>query len=178
MVEHIIISNAFGSVTDDPDVGLNMNVKLRTGGRKAPVGGKEKLQKLMNEDFDIYEDLPESIFNDVKYGIDTENFTFIPKVYTTANGVDYLMAFAGGDWQSPAMMFLYWDGKRYRIYVPLKGNRINPETKMAFGEEQEYACIKNMSDDETEACCDRAGNLYETPINIPACIEDFESRLS
>lgn len=78
---------------------------------------------------------------------------------------------AGGDWEQPLLVILYWDDKSYRGYIPLKGNVINLKTKSAFGnydeEDEEY--IKEYYGEEVE--------MYEIEPDINSCFEDFEQRV-
>ena len=54
-----------------------------------------------------------------------------------SNGVPALQLKVGGDWEVPVRVFIYWDGKTFRGYVPVYGNSYNPYTKTAFGSEEE-----------------------------------------
>jgi len=64
---------------------------------------------------------------------------------TTPGGLTYLGVTAGGDWESPLLFILYWDGIQLRGYVPTDGNTWNTDTKTAYGSAQE------VMDDEDKA---------------------------
>lgn len=51
----------------------------------------------------------------------------------TPSGVPYLQIRAGGDWESPLIAIIYFDGKKLRGYVPKDGNSYNHAAKAAFG---------------------------------------------
>lgn len=80
-----------------------------------------------------------------KVDFDTENFECIPDkvggdVYgykyggfqTLENGLTFLGCAAGGDWQDPVFFIFYYDGKRFRGYIPKDGNSWDPKTKAAY----------------------------------------------
>lgn len=178
----------------------NENVKLRQGGRKAPLGGMDKLKELSQTDNhtgvsvdwkfrdflfgDVYEDpktgkktdfskIAAAFNKDIsKYEVDMEN-TGDATFGTTKHGIDYITTWMGGDWECPAQIFIYWDGKNYRGYFPTKGNCINTINKMAFG---------NDEDEDNKYCQKEFGLDYcdvydDLDIDFAACLEDFEARL-
>jgi len=165
----------------------NMNVKLRQGGRKAPKGGAEKLELIGDDLYSwLDSDNPKAakVLEDIsKYHIDLENNDWFdvscneeqPAVNTTKHGIDYMAAYAGGDWQWPVLFFIYWDGSNYRGYVPLKGNAINPKTKAAFGDDEELD-KKFCRENNLKYYDNLEEGLWER-WNIEACLEDFEARL-
>lgn len=162
----------------------NTKVSLRTGGRKAPKGGVDRLKQLIpdlksGESYELYKYLLENKSKGVekdlsKYEVDFENIGDI-KLGTTKSGIDYLTLWVGGDWESPVQIFLYWDGKQYRGYIPLKGNAINTVNKSAFGndEDEDEAYLKK----EFKLKEYTGEEVDEIEINFDMCLEDFESRL-
>jgi hypothetical protein len=56
---------------------------------------------------------------------------------TLENGLQFLGGCAGGDWQVPVYFIVFWDGERFRPYVPRDGNVFNKDTNEAFGNEPE-----------------------------------------
>ena len=162
----------------------NTKVSLRTGGRKAPKGGVDRLKQLIpdlksGDSYELYKYLLEnkskSIEKDLsKYEVDFENIGDI-ELGTTKSGIDYLTLWVGGDWESPVQIFLYWDGKQYRGYIPLKGNAINTVNKSAFGndEDEDEAYLKK----EFKLKEYTGEEVDEIEINFDMCLEDFESRL-
>lgn len=51
------------------------------------------------------------------------------------DGAPYLIFYTGGDWELPLVFMLYYDGTKFRFYVPTKGNvlRIDGKERSAFG---------------------------------------------
>ena len=163
---------------------LNPDFKVKAGGRFAPKGGKAKLD-LLDENYekDIYlhemfQDDPKlaQVRKDIKYDVDFENVSLDHKG-TTKSGIDYLALLVNGDWEEPVAVFVYWDGKKYRGYVPTRGNAINTINKSAFGNDEdadnEY-CTKYLGLKDYYGC---DGCAFGLPINWDACLEEFETRL-
>ena len=163
---------------------LNPDFKVKAGGRFAPKGGKAKLD-LLDENYekDIYlhemfQDDPKlaQVRKDIKYDVDFENVCLDHKG-TTKSGIDYLALLVNGDWEEPVAVFVYWDGKKYRGYVPTRGNAINTINKSAFGNDEdadnEY-CTKYLGLKDYYGC---DGCAFGLPINWGACLEEFETRL-
>lgn len=90
------------------------------------------------------------ITKDIKYLIDTENIdtdgTYMDidsistgesylGIHTLSNGLTFLGTVMGGDWEIPAIVIYYYDGKNIRAYVPTYGNTVNVDFKTAFGSE-------------------------------------------
>lgn len=155
---------------------LNPYFKVKAGGRFAPKGGKAKLD-LINED-DLYEMFENDskfgqVRKDIKYDVNFENVSLDHKG-TTKSGIDYLALLVNGDWENPVAVFVYWDGKKYRGYIPTHGNAINTINRSAFGNDEdtdnEY-CIKYLGLKDYYGCA------YGLPINWDVCLEEFEMRL-
>ena len=163
---------------------LNPDFKVKAGGRFAPKGGKAKLD-LLDENYkkNIYlhimlQDDPKlaQVRKDIKYDVNFENVSLDHKG-TTNSGIDYLALLVNGDWEEPVAVFVYWDGKKYRGYVPTRGNAINTINKSAFGNDEdadnEY-CTKYLGLKDCYGC---DGCKFSLPINWDACLEEFETRL-
>lgn len=54
-------------------------------------------------------------------------------VKTTQDGIPFIDMLVGGDWETPLMAIIYHDGKKFRGYIPKKGNAYNHKAKSAFG---------------------------------------------
>lgn len=98
-----------------------------------------------DDNINITEEL--QLFSTDNVKLDTEN-TFITKdsyiynyfnsllgVNTLSNGVVFLGVLMGGDWEIPAFKIFYFDGTRFKSYVPRFGNAINCLNNSAFGNE-------------------------------------------
>lgn len=142
---------------NDYEVYVNMDVKLREGGRKAVKISKEDLEEKIidyvvskyeeeidmdREDIDLEECVKflmwcdaTKVHKDMKIKFDTENLD--AGVCETPDGFGYIEITAGGDWQEPVRSFMYFDGKDFRLYIPTKGNVFNRSNKRAFGEDPE-----------------------------------------
>ena len=184
------VENEYNNYDDDEikeklsNIILNPDFKVKAGGRFAPKGGKAKLD-LLDENYekDIYlhemfQDDPKlaQVRKDIKYDVDFENVSLDHKG-TTKSGIDYLALLVNGDWEEPVAVFVYWDGKKYRGYVPTRGNAINTINKSAFGNDEdadnEY-CTKYLGLKDYYGC---DGCAFGLPINWDACLEEFETRL-
>lgn len=53
--------------------------------------------------------------------------------HTLQNGLTFFGYMAGGDWESPVFMIIYYDGKKLRGYTPSYGNAVHLDCKCAFG---------------------------------------------
>lgn len=74
-------------------------------------------------------------FQKIRFG--TEN-VIVERIVLGSNGVPAMQLKVGGDWEVPVRVFIYWDGKAFRGYIPTYGNAYNPYTKTAFGSEEEF----------------------------------------
>lgn len=92
----------------------------------------------------IYAD--ETVCKDIKYNVDAENILVAADasdedkyvgMHTLANGFTFYGIIMGGDWEVPAFLIIYWDGKKLRAYIPSYGNLINLDCKCAFGSEND-----------------------------------------
>ena len=127
---------------------------------------------------EMFQDDPKlaQVRKDIKYDVDFENVSLDHKG-TTKSGIDYLALLVNGDWEEPVAVFVYWDGKKYRGYVPTRGNAINTINKSAFGNDEdadnEY-CTKYLGLKDYYGC---DGCKFSLPVNWDACLEEFETRL-
>ena len=88
----------------------------------------------------------ETVCKDIKYNVDAENILVASDasdedkyvgIHTLANGFTFYGIIMGGDWEIPAFLIIYWDGKKLRAYIPSYGNLINLDCKCAFGSEED-----------------------------------------
>ena len=70
-----------------------------------------------------------------KIDFSTENLDVTGEL-STPDGVPYIRLRTGGDWESPLVAIIYFDGKKLRGYVPKDGNTYNHRTKKAFGNDE------------------------------------------
>ena len=70
-----------------------------------------------------------------KIDFSTENLDVTGETSTPA-GVPYIRLRTGGDWESPLVAIIYFDGKKLRGYVPKDGNTYNHRTRKAFGNDE------------------------------------------
>lgn len=78
-----------------------------------------------------------TVLDDVsKIKFDFEN-TQVEKIVTFDSGVTVALVMAGGDWEYPLYFAFYYDGKRFRGYLPTAGNVYNHTTKEAYGNGEE-----------------------------------------
>lgn len=64
-------------------------------------------------------------------------------LHTLENGLTFLGGMAGGDWEIPVFIIIYWDGSSLRGYIPMYGNTIDLDFKCAFGSEEDTS-ISNI----------------------------------
>lgn len=69
-----------------------------------------------------------------KVDVDWENI-FLEEMVVGSNGIPAIRGILFGDWETPVVFFLYWDGKTFRAYIPTYGNSFNRYCKSAFGSE-------------------------------------------
>ena len=102
---------------------------------------QEKMSFLLETD-EFPFNLPKKVEEDLtKVEFDYENYEYegqgffkgICGFIELKNGMPVLFVNAGGDWETPIIFLLYWDGKTIRGYIPKEGNTWNIETKSAYG---------------------------------------------
>lgn len=84
----------------------------------------------------IEEKFSDAIIDMSKISFDFENLD-VKKFTTLSNGVPIAYMIAGGDWEHPIYFALYYDGKKFRAYVPTKTNYYNHGTKTAYGNDDD-----------------------------------------
>lgn len=133
---------------------------------------KNKLNKKSKYASALYDDIW-----DGKYKFDTENVDAFGGIKMSKKGFPYIQCDAGGDWECPVCFFVYFDGNKFRGYVPLKGNALNRNEKHAFsggGNEPDAKFVQKelgLSYEEADHMCD------DIDYNVDACLEDFLSRV-
>ena len=121
-----------------------------------------------------------ALYDDIwngKYKFDSENVDAYGGIKMSKKGFPYIQCAAGGDWESPVCFFVYFDGNKFRGYVPLKGNAINRSNNTAFqggGDEEEVKFIAKENGIDYEEAKGLAGDIE---YNKDACLEDFLSRV-
>lgn len=177
---------------------VNMNVNLRNGGRKAVTMSEEDFETMLGilaSELDCgcvgdgYEFIPElirrvpSIDKDIKVIFGTENVEV--SYERTSNGVPYLLCECGCDYETPVVFMIYHDGKKFRAYVPTKGNMFNRDTKWALGNDNakdyKFLCKefgKKTVDGLIDDPDDIMSFIEELQSSVRACKKDFESRLT
>lgn len=111
-----------------------------------------------------------------KIKFDCENFEAIGDVRTNNKGISYVIVRAGGDWEFPLLVFIYFDGKHIRGYIPTYGNCFDRYKKIAFGngDDLDYEFIRNEFKDEKASPYDIKKHLK---YNMDACVEDFNKHI-
>lgn len=113
-----------------------------------------------------------------KVKFDGENFEVIGDIRTNSNGISYIIAESNGDWEIPLLIFIYYDGKDIRGYIPTYGNTFDRKRKIAFGndDKSDYEFIDNeFKDDKNVASPYDIRNHLK--FNIDACIKDFNKHI-
>lgn len=107
-----------------------------------------------------------------KIDFSTEN-TRVVAERLTPEGVPHLVIRAGGDWETPLICVLYFDGTKLRGYVPKSGNTYNHARKAAFGNHSSdaAACAKQFGIDATE------GNHIEVEPDMDLVQRDIDARI-
>lgn len=106
-----------------------------------------------------------------KIHVDGENCEMIGDVRQTTTGIPYILAYKGGDWESPVCFIVYWDGKNIRGYIPEYGNAIDRKRKEAFGndDEKDLEYVKGQLGDDYKGVRPGEDIYYDKD----ACIKDF-----
>ena len=112
-----------------------------------------------------------------KVEFDFENCGASPAKIQTYDGTCFIKCYAGGDWECSVTFFVYWDGSKFRAYVPVYGNAINRDINRAFGndDEADKAFIKKQHPDIKDEELSEANQSIEADDN--ACLKDFKSRI-
>lgn len=178
---------------------VNLDVELPSAGRTAkritPKEFEEKMkqiwekngeEKRFNLDNFVYKfcnqwtkDRPKelnTLIDDIsKIDYDTENIGAVGKI-ESINGLTYLKCYAGGDWEDPILFFIYWDGNKFRGYIPTYGNSYNRKYKRAFGnnDEEDVEFLKTQNIDTNE---DLSSIIGRISYDVKACMKDFKARV-
>lgn len=157
-----------------------------------PYGGNPKnLTKQVRKDLDKVE------FDMENYGDDYGGYINCPTgkkslsgYHTLDNGFTFYGCMAGGDWESPILFIVYWDGKMLRGYIPSKGNTWNTINKSALGndEDKDLAFLRKRFPQEYELAKKNQANEYwegafayqyknEIPFNYKLLVEDIKARI-
>lgn len=88
-------------------------------------------------DIFIANGLVEGLFTDAlkdleKIDFDWENCD-VEQYLELQSGVTVALLYAGGDWEVPLYFAFYYDGKKFRAYMPSDSNVYNRTTKQAYG---------------------------------------------
>lgn len=129
---------------------------------------REKVEKKFTDedgDFDIRA-LVEHFKKELKVTFDLENWAIEPYdrenrepteaktlgLVSLENGLTFWGMYGGGDWESPVVFIIYWDGSRLRAYTPKEGNGWNTDTYEAYGndEEKDFINIKKRWPEESK----------------------------
>ena len=108
-----------------------------------------------------------------------ENLDTIDDVHMTKTGIPYILGCMHGDWEETMLFMVYWDGKTFRGYIPMRGNTYNRDTNYAIGNDDE-ADDKFFAKQFKEELGDKFNTWtirQNVRYNKKACIEDFEARL-
>lgn len=184
--------------------GWNLHMPIKQGGRKAPKGGKEHLEFLRydrncnfynfllsdeTDDFDGHgkhvnlTTMNKWALKDINDKIDwgAENAEII-QFGTTKSGIDYAAGWVCMDYGLPMLIFLYWDGKHIRAFVPYRGNCIDTINKCMINEDYDNSAYfkkyfnVDMGDDEDFIY--HFGEMLDyDQYNFKDCLEEFEARL-
>lgn len=119
----------------------------------------------------LEENLDQVVKDWYKIDFSTENLT-VSQIKQTPDGIAYFEIIAGGDWETPLVCIIYFDGKKFRGYVPKDGNSYNHKEKSAFGN----------NDNDTEQAAKQFGFAFdddyvEVDPNMDLIDIDINSRL-
>lgn len=106
--------------------------------------------------------VPDVIKDWEKIDFSTENLD-VTAEKVTPEGIPYLQIRTGGDWETPLIAALYFDGKKLRGYIPKDGNTYNHRKKAAFGN----------NDDDNKACIAQFGDKNGTDAQYKDIEPDF-----
>lgn len=112
-----------------------------------------------------------SVQGDLKIQFDFEN-TEVEQIVTLESGVTVAIVSAGGDWEVPLCFAFYYDGKKFRAYIPKDGNPYNRSTKTAYGNADD-------EDDDNADALKNFGvkNCYGIDPDMTKILSDINSRI-
>ena len=185
-------------------VNLNMDKKLRVGGRKAPQMSIEDFTALLKswllkghcDDDDLDQRLyltlnegqrDEKFFRDIlKIEVDFSNVE-LEDIMMGTNGVPFAWVKCSADDAYWVWAMVYWDGKHMRGYVPTYGNTFDASRKAAYQPNEdgpinlkywEYGKEKKQTFDDEWSLYDWLALDAEAEANVDACVEDFSSQVT
>lgn len=159
---------------------LNLDVPLPKKGRVAPKMSEEEFKIKMydwldkNSSEDHVRHTPGSFFYRItgfksplqedfkKIDFDWENHDISGGIRFTKTGVPFLLGYAGGDWQVPILLMIYWDGKKFRGYIPEHGNAYYRKEMRALDSGEDLEALVGIKDPKAD---------------VKECIKDFEARI-
>lgn len=112
------------------------------------------------------------------------------EIKITKSGIPYIIYYVSMDYGCEAYCFIYWDGKDFRGYVPLKGNLVDTKKKIILNQDNpstaRYILDQVLPDipklygtDQDEDLMDDFNTIYDlVEPNLDWMIEEFESRLT
>jgi len=138
----------------------------------------------------VQEDLSKVRFDWENYEYDPDNVYMNSKniagFKTLSNGLTFLGITAGGDWECPIFLIIYFDGKELRAYIPKEGNTWNTDTNEAYGNDN-IADAKNMAKRFNPDLIKKFNTLdeyddsfydeFNLDFNETKIIEDIENRI-
>lgn len=184
--------------TENKHYTVNLDIEPAKEGRKAVKISTKEFENKLKEIWDKYQDkysgkfsvsnfvyrycrprkdIPELdvLHKDLqKIKFDFENCDAIGNEVKTINNISCIMADAGGDWECPVLFFVYWDGSKFRGYVPIYGNAVNRNTNSAFSqsdEDKEFLKTQNIPENEIDKA------MSNISYDKEACLKDFKSRI-
>jgi hypothetical protein len=109
-------------------------------------------------------------------------------LHTLPNGMTYLGALMGGDWESPLFGIVYHDGKTFRGYIPTDGNAFNCLTKAAVGNDEDedikylLKCHSSLPDVSGKSAKEMEEHIYNEgipalPLDPDAILADVQKRI-
>lgn len=104
-----------------------------------------------------------------KIDFDWENCE-VEQYITLNSGVTVALLYAGGDWELPVYFAFYYDGKKFRAYMPSKSNVYNHTTKQAYGNDED----KDNKDAKKRYGVD---SYYDAKPDMGEIIAEIEGRI-
>lgn len=128
-------------------------------GETGPSGCKDAIDFLKQNRFrsgritpDIDADLKKVQFDEENMEWETEEVDQdgrkVIGFHTLDNGLTFLGIQAGGDWESPLVYIIYYDGTKLRGYIPKDGNTWNTDISKAYGNGHE--CVPSGGEDSDD----------------------------
>ena len=173
---------------------FNNDYKVKAGGRTAPAGGREKLKNFKTDE-DFYDFLDgysmmnvSAALKDIgKIDWEYENAGLI-RSGITSTGLDYVAGWVCMDYGLPMLIFLYWDGKAIRAYVPIRGNFIDTINNSMINQDhncgeylkKNFPKFKNLdpsNPDHSDKAIEILTGIFKDP-DFDACLEEFTTRVS